>query len=51
MIRLLAAARSLVYMTGFVLLWGWIALQVDRMAGGALPALPPSARPAVRRSW
>ena len=46
MIRLLAAARSLVYMTGFVLLWGWIALQVDKMAGGALPALPATARPA-----
>jgi protein-S-isoprenylcysteine O-methyltransferase Ste14 len=46
MIRMFAAVRSLVYMTGFVLLWGWIALQVDTMAGGSLPALPLAARPA-----
>jgi protein-S-isoprenylcysteine O-methyltransferase Ste14 len=46
MIRLRAAIRSLVYGAGFVLLWGWIALQVDRMAGGALPALRATARPA-----
>ncbi|OLC69145.1 MAG: hypothetical protein AUH78_24585 [Gemmatimonadetes bacterium 13_1_40CM_4_69_8] len=46
MIRLLAAVRSLVYMTGFVLFWGWIALQVDRMAGKTLPHLPPAGRAA-----
>src|SRR3989442_14353481 len=46
MIRLLAAVRSLVYMTGFVLFWGWIALQVDRMAGKTLPHLPPPGRAA-----
>jgi protein-S-isoprenylcysteine O-methyltransferase Ste14 len=45
-IRLLAAIRSLVYGAGFVLLWGWIALQVAKMGGGALPALPATARPA-----
>jgi len=46
MIRLLAAVRSLVYMTGFVLLWGWMALQVGSMAGGTLPDLPPACHPA-----
>lgn len=46
MIRLLAAVRSLVYATGFVLLWGWMALQVGSMAGGRLRALPPASHPA-----
>src|SRR2546428_1951723 len=46
MIRLLAAVRSLVYMTAFVLFWGWIALQVDRMAGKTPPHLPPARRAA-----
>lgn len=37
----LAALRALVYMTGFVLLWGWLALTVrgfDRDLGVDLPA-------------
>lgn len=46
MIRLLAAVRALVYMTGFVLLWGWIALQIGSMAGRTLRDLPPAARTA-----
>ena len=46
MIRLLAAVRSLVYMTGFVLLWGWLALQVRRLADGAVPDLPLAGRSA-----
>ena len=46
MSRLFAALRSLVYMSGFVWLWGWIALQVAKMAGGALPTLPRGARTA-----
>ncbi len=46
MSRLFAAVRSLIYMSGFVWLWGWIALQVAKMADGALPTLPRGARTA-----
>ena len=41
MTPLLAALRSAVYATGFVFLWGWIALgarRFDAALGGALPA-------------
>jgi protein-S-isoprenylcysteine O-methyltransferase Ste14 len=34
MTELLAALRSLVYMTGFLFLWGWLALQVRSIGGG-----------------
>jgi protein-S-isoprenylcysteine O-methyltransferase Ste14 len=38
MTELLAALRSLVYMTGFLFLWGWLALRVRSIGGGwALP--------------
>jgi protein-S-isoprenylcysteine O-methyltransferase Ste14 len=38
MTELLAALRSLVYMTGFLFLWGWLALLVRSIGGGwALP--------------
>ncbi|HEX4602327.1 MAG TPA: isoprenylcysteine carboxylmethyltransferase family protein [Gemmatimonadales bacterium] len=40
--QIFAAARTLVYMTGFVLLWGWLALQVRSIAGDV--ALPASVR-------
>jgi protein-S-isoprenylcysteine O-methyltransferase Ste14 len=36
--ELMAALRTLVYMTGFVFVWGWLALQVRSLGwGGALP--------------
>jgi protein-S-isoprenylcysteine O-methyltransferase Ste14 len=39
MIRIFAAVRALVYATGFVFLWGWLALQARSIAGGlGLPA-------------
>jgi protein-S-isoprenylcysteine O-methyltransferase Ste14 len=44
MTRLGAALRSLVYMAGFVWLWGWLALQL-RPLGAASP-LPPASRAA-----
>jgi hypothetical protein len=37
MTELLAALRSLVYMAGFLFVWGWLALQVRSIGGGALP--------------
>jgi protein-S-isoprenylcysteine O-methyltransferase Ste14 len=38
MTELLAALRALVYMTGFVFVWGWLALQVRSIGWGwALP--------------
>lgn len=38
MTELLAALRALVYLTGFVFVWGWLALQVRSLGwGGALP--------------
>ncbi len=38
MTELLAALRSLVYMAGFLFLWGWLALQVRSIGWGwALP--------------
>jgi protein-S-isoprenylcysteine O-methyltransferase Ste14 len=43
MIRLLAAARSVVYIAGFVFLWGWLALKVRPIGGGR--ALPDGSRP------
>ena len=39
MTQIFAAVRALVYMTGFVLFWGWLALQARYIGGGlALPA-------------
>jgi protein-S-isoprenylcysteine O-methyltransferase Ste14 len=39
MSRVGAALRSLLYMTGFVLIWGWLALQLRPLgAGSPLPA-------------
>ncbi|HYK82472.1 MAG TPA: isoprenylcysteine carboxylmethyltransferase family protein [Gemmatimonadales bacterium] len=39
MTELFAAVRAIAYMTGFVLLWGWLALQARSVAGGLpLPA-------------
>lgn len=43
MTRILAALRALVYMTGFVLAWGYLALAV-RPLGSSL-TLPPGSRP------
>ena len=42
MARLGAALRSLVYMAGFILLWGWLALQIRPL--GAEHRLPPLTR-------
>ena len=42
MTELLAALRALVYMTGFVFVWGWLALQVRSIGWGW--ALPPGSR-------
>jgi protein-S-isoprenylcysteine O-methyltransferase Ste14 len=42
MTQIFAALRALVYATGFVLLWGWLALQVRAIAGDV--ALPASGR-------
>jgi protein-S-isoprenylcysteine O-methyltransferase Ste14 len=44
--RLWAAARSLVYMTAFLGLWGWIALSVRRFDLTLGLTLPPAVRPA-----
>jgi protein-S-isoprenylcysteine O-methyltransferase Ste14 len=44
--RLWIAARSLVYMTGFFALWGWIALSVRRFDHVLGLALPEVLRPA-----
>ena len=44
MTRLLTAFRALVYMTGFLLFWGWLALQVRSLARDVVPELPPAAR-------
>jgi protein-S-isoprenylcysteine O-methyltransferase Ste14 len=38
---LFAGLRALVYMTGFVLLWGWLALEVRRYDSSLSVALPP----------
>jgi protein-S-isoprenylcysteine O-methyltransferase Ste14 len=39
MTLIFAASRALAYMTGFVFVWGWLALQVRSIDGGlALPA-------------
>ena len=41
--RLFAGVRSVLYASGFVLLWGWLvglATRLDRAAGRALPAVP-----------
>src|SRR5260370_29261710 len=39
MTRIFAAVRALVYATGFVFLWGWLALQARSIGGGwRLPA-------------
>jgi len=42
MTQLFAAARALAYMTGFVLAWGWLALQVRSI--GSAWALPDGSR-------
>jgi protein-S-isoprenylcysteine O-methyltransferase Ste14 len=42
MTQLFAAVRALVYMTGFVYVWGWLALQVRSIGGGS--TLPPASR-------
>jgi protein-S-isoprenylcysteine O-methyltransferase Ste14 len=44
MSRVFLAVRALAYSTGFVGVWVWLALQVERRAGGALPALPAAGR-------
>lgn len=42
MTRLFAAIRTLVYMAGFVFVWGWLSLQVDGLARSVLPTLSAS---------
>jgi protein-S-isoprenylcysteine O-methyltransferase Ste14 len=42
MTQIFTAVRALVYMTGFVFLWGWLALQARTIAGDV--ALPASGR-------
>jgi protein-S-isoprenylcysteine O-methyltransferase Ste14 len=42
MTEVFAALRTLVYASGFVLVWGWVAEQARPLDGGV--ALPPSAR-------
>ena len=39
MLRVFAALRALAWSTGFILLWGWLALQIRGPAGGTLPAV------------
>lgn len=38
MLRVFAALRALAWSTGFIVLWGWLALQIREPAGGTLPA-------------
>jgi protein-S-isoprenylcysteine O-methyltransferase Ste14 len=42
MTRVLLAIRALVYATGFVALWGWLAFQAERVVDGAVPPLSPA---------
>jgi len=40
MTRFFLMIRALVYITGFVAFWGWLALRLNRVVDGAVPALP-----------